>query len=306
MKQVKKKRNSVLIAFTLITILVSINLISAQTVVQKQPEQEQQRKGFFSSLWAGITNPIVLGVLFFAVIFVVIVFVIAIILVKIIRYLKLRTDLFYRMKNERIKNAKNQSRYLKSKAWWNINKNIPLRMVKKNEEGVLVITNPFAYYRGDYISHEGNVVIAMNIPNRKRWWIFPMVDLLILPNKENVDLTERKERGNEKVAKLRKIPLAKDLIQFLDNEILIYADSISFSGEFYFPVVKDTKGKIIDLAMPIFQSLKDVAIEDYLYTQTTEFVELSRKAMDINPNIRATQKIGDKSQSVEVPESRPR
>lgn len=298
-----KKKGLYFVAYLLIGIFL-LNIISAQTIVQKnQPQQkEEEKKGFFASLWSGLTSPLFIGILIFAILFILFIFLIAYIFVKIIRYLKLRTDLFYRLKTERIKLSKNQSRYINCTHWWKIEKNVPIRTMKKNDEGELVISKPIAYYRGDFLSHEGNIIIAVNFPNRKKWWVFPMVDLLIIPNKRKVDVIQRIKEGKTEKTTIDNIPIAKELVRFLDNEIIIFAESITMSGEFFFPVVKDKEGKAIDLAMPIYQSLKDVVIEDYLYLQTAEFVEIARKSMDLNPNIRGYQKMADTNSSVEIPD----
>jgi hypothetical protein len=296
-----KKKVSLFIAFLIIGLLL-LNLISAQTVVQKEQPKEEEKKGFFASLWSGITSPLFIGILIFAIVFILIVFLIAFIFVKIIRYLKLRTDLFFKLKTERIKLAKNQSRYINCTHWWKIEKNVPIRTMKKNEEGELVISKPLAYYRGDFLSHEGNIMIAVNFPNRKKWWFFPMIDLIILPNKRKVSIVQTVKDGKIEKTEIDNIPIAKELARFLDNEIIIFAESISMSGEFFFPVVKDKDGKAIDLAMPIYQSLKEVVIENYLYCQCSDFVEIARKSVDINPHLRIAQKMSDTNSSAEIPD----
>ena len=296
------KRNGFYFVIFLIVSILLLNIVFAQTIVQKNQPEPEKKKGFFGNLWATITSPLVLGVLFFAILFILLVFLIAFIIVKIIKYLKLRTDLFYKLRTERIKLAKNQTRFSNCNHWWKINKNVPIRTMKKNEEGELIITNPIAYYRGDFLSHEGNIMIAVNFPNRKRWWIFPIIDLLIIPNKSKTSIIQSVKDNKVEKMVIENIPIAKQLIKFLDKEIIIFAESITMSGEFFFPVVKDKDGKAIDLAMPIYQSLKDVIIEDFLYLQCAEFVEIARKSMDMNPSLRFTQKSADTNSSVEIPD----
>jgi hypothetical protein len=72
---------------------------------------------------------------------------------------------------------------------------------------------------------------------------------------------------------------------------------------FYVPVMKSKEGKVIDLTLPTYDSLKGVVLGDYLYEQTTSFSQLAKKSMDINPYIRGAIKVSDTSQSVEVPSS---
>jgi hypothetical protein len=67
--------------------------------------------------------------------------------------------------------------------------------------------------------------------------------------------------------------------------------------------LKSQDGKIIDLSLPVYVSLKQVVLGDYLYEQTDEFGKLAKQSMNINPNLRYQMKAGDSSQSVEIPSS---
>lgn len=304
MTSLKKKGVFFLVILILGTLL--INFVSSQTIIQTQQPEPEQKAGFFSTLLGVISSPLFIGIVVVGLVIVGLTFLLAWVIIKIIKYIKLRTDLFYKLKIERVKMAKNQSRYTNVKHWFKIDKNVPIRMIKIDENNVPIITNPVAYYRGDYISHEGNLMIAINLPYRKRFWIFPITDILVIPNKEDVETTEQEEKNGKKseVTKLVKIPVAKDLVKFLDREILIYGESITMSGTFFMPVVKDKDGKVLNLSIPIYKAFKEVVAEDLLYTQTSQFVDLTRKAVDMNPNLRYATKLGDQNQAVELPDRR--
>jgi hypothetical protein len=294
-----EKRSILIIIFLIV--LFSIQFINSQQQIRVQDQQPKEEKGFFDSIWDTVTSPLFLGIFLFVVIF----FLFAvgfIFLIKwLLKYFKQQNDIFFKLKQDRIKLSKTHRSY-NSKHWWKIKKNTPIRLVKK-EDNKLSISNPIAYHRGNYTTHEGNIIISMNIPNRKKFLFFPSTDLLIIPEREKIDITMKDERGKPYSITIDKLPRARDIIQFNESEILIFAESISNSGEFFIPVLKSKDNKIIDLTLPIYQSLKEVIIGEYLYNQSADFVDVAKKSMDLNPNIRAIQRTSDSNQNIEIPDS---
>lgn len=278
-------------------LILILNLVFAQTIVQVPTKQTEEKTSWFS--FSFLKSPIFLGLVFFIIIAMVIAIVIFIIIRWAIKYIKQRSDLFYKLKIERIKLSKIHSSY-PSKHWFHTDKNTPIRLVKRINNNPM-ITSPIAYHRGDYISNEGNYILALNFVNKKKWFIFPITDLLVIPNNQKVKLVQRDKEGKKTNETIISLPKADDILKFHSREILIYADSISHSGMFYIPVIKSNEGNVVDLALPIYQTLKSVVLEDYLYETTSEFASLSKKAMDLNPHIRAIQKTSDSNTSVELP-----
>lgn len=273
----------------------------AQQVIQVPQQQAPKKSGFLSATFGFLKNPIfwwiVIGLVFLTAILVGLFF-----FVKwIIKYFKERSDIFWRLRAERIKLAKIQKRYPSSNHFLKVSKNVPIRLVRKENDGHLTITSPVAYHRGDYTSHEGNVILSMNLKGNKKWFILPITDLLVIPNREKVEITQKDKKGKPMIVEIENLPKAKDIINFNDNEILVFAESLSNVGQFYVPVLKAKDGKIIDLSMPTYQTLKEVVLGDFLYEQTSSFSNLAKKSMDINPYLRYQIKAGDSSQSVEVP-----
>lgn len=269
--------------------------VMAQTIVEV-PRDEPQTNSFdraFNFLKSKVILTIIIGL-----VIVIGLMVGAFFLVRwLVTFLKRRNDIFYKLRKERIKLASTHRRY-PAKAWFRVHRNTPVRLVRK-EGDKLNISSPIGYYKGDYITPEGNFIISMNIVGFKFWLFFPVTDLLIIPNRKEV---KYKNPGSNK-DQTASLPLAKDVIQFNENEVLIFAESISNSGMFYVPVMKSKEGKVIDLTLPTYDSLKGVVLGDYLYEQTTSFSQLAKKSMDINPYIRGAIKVSDTSQSVEVPSS---
>lgn len=300
MVRIKKK---VLGYFTVIFIilLVILPFISSATVVVNQPP-EPKKPSFFETYFGFLLSPLFWGfVLFF--ILILLCFVGLFFLVRwIIKFLKSKSDIFFLLRKDRIRLAKIHRSYRSSKHWFKVYKNIPIRLVQKLN-GKLNVSSPIAYHRGDYTTHEGNVIICMNLRDDKKWFIYPITSLLIIPDKESVDIMKKDKKGKEEIITIDNIPRAKDIVQFNEEEILIYAESISSIGMFYVPVLKAKDGKIIDLSLPVFQSLKDVVLGDYLYHQTSDFVVVAKKSIALNPNLAYSIKDKDSNTNVEIPQT---
>jgi len=108
--------------------------------------------------------------------------------------------------------------------------------------------------------------------------------------------------GKTEKIEINNLPKATDVIKFNEDEILIYAESLSNVGMFYVPVLKAKDGKIIDLSLPVYQSLREVVMGEYLYSQTDEFTKIAKKSIDMNPSLRFQSKLSDSNQSVEIPQ----
>lgn len=273
-----------------------INFVSSATVVQVDSPQPAQGKGFIRSV---LTNTyfwlILIGIVVLVCILVAGFFVAR----WVMNYIKNRNDVFFRIRKERIKLAKIHKTY-ESTHWMKYTKNTPIRL-GKTKNGQLNLSPPIAYHRGDYVTQEGNMIIAMNMEGRRKFFhLLPDTDILIIPNKEKAQIEQRDINGKRVILTIDNIPTAKQIVQFNRNEIIIHAEAISKVGLFFLPVLKDANGKILDLTLPIYSSLKDAIISDYLYEISTEFTKLSKEAMGINPNIRAYQKTNDNNQSVDL------
>lgn len=218
----------------------------------------------------------------------------------LVQFIKLRTDIFWKLKSKRVQLAKVHRTYPSTK-YFKFKKNTPIRLVRRTQEGKVKISNPIAYHKGDFTTHEGNMVISFNMIGNSHFFIFPKVELLVIPNKESVTVAQKNKLGKKANKIIDNLPNAKDIIQFNENEILLYAEGISNTGMFFIPVLKSKDGKIIDLSMPTYESLKEVVVGDYLYEQTDEFSKVAKKSMDLNPNLRYATKVADTSQTVEVP-----
>lgn len=277
--------------------LILLNFVSAVEVVEV-PQDTPKEEGALSGMFAFLKSPVFWGAMVVICLAVIFIFIIFLIIRWAIQFLKVRSDLYWRVRKERIQLAKAHRSY-PSKHWYRIEKNVPIRLVRV-WNGKPEISKPIGYHRGDYTTHEGNLIIAMSVIGRKKWLMLPEVDLLVIPDKISLKILQTTEKGETQSVTMDNIPVAKDIVKFNENEILIYAESMSKIGLFFIPVIKSKDGKVIDLSLPIYTTLKEVVLSDYLFEQSSEFVSIAKKAIDMNPNIRAVQKIGDQNSAVDL------
>lgn len=292
-------KKEILVFFIL---LIYINSILAVTVVQQtEPPKEEEKSSFFGFLKSPIFWWAVIGLIVLALLGIGLVFFIK----WLVSFIKQRNNIFYRIKMERLYMAKLHARYL-AKHWWKIEKNTPVRLIRNNN-GKAYVSEPIGYHRGDYTTNEGNILISLNLIGNNMWFIFPKRSLLIIPNKEEVEVQIGKEKdGKPKTTIISNIPKADTIVQFNPNEILLYAESVSQVGEFLIPVLKSKDNKIIDLSIPVYHTIKEVAMHELMYEQTDLFGKLSKKGMEVNPDIRARIKLADsQNQNVELPSGNP-
>lgn len=299
------KLEAVLIASILFAFLYLMPFASAVEVIQVQEPNQPQVVNPFENIGAFFSSSFfwwLVGIL----IIVIVLGVIGYFVVKwAIKYIKLQNDMFYQIRKERIKLASAQKRLPSSWTWykcWQYRHNPPIRLVRIDKEGKPHISPPVAYYRGDFQGHEGNLYISFNMKgNHYLWGFIPKTELLIIPNKKEMTIRIHKGRGETEDRKFENLPTVNEIVQFNPNEILLYADGISNTNYFYFPVLKTNDGKIIDLSMPIYAGMQELAVTEMMYSQTDMYAKSSKKIVELNPTVRYVSKTGDNNQSVEVP-----
>jgi hypothetical protein len=295
----KKVLKCLFIALMIFSFIVPL-ISSATTVVVNEPPPVKE-PSFFDKYFGFLLSPLFWGFVLFFIIFLLILVGIFFLVRWIIQFLKSKSDIFFLLRKDRISLAKIHKRY-SSKHWFKVHKNTPIRLVTKQNDK-LHVSSPIAYHRGDYTTHEGNVILCMNLSGKKKWFIYPVTDLLIIPNKEEVSIVKKDKQGKDEIVVLKNLPRAREIVQFNEDEILLYAESLSSIGMFYVPVLLAKDGKIVDLSLPVYQSLREVVLGDYLYHQVADFVGVAKKSMDLNPNLRYSIKDKDANTNVEVPQT---
>ena len=283
------KRAIPTVFFILVVILVFGNLVSSATVIQTGGEPVKEDSKLKSTFKKIFLSPILWGLLII-IFFIGLVGIGAYFFIKwIIKYFKEQRDIFMMLKRKRIKLARIHKRY-STRHFLRVSKNVPIRLVRKNGNRT-EISSPIAY----------NLIIAMNMDGMKKMFVFPITDLLVIPNKDTIIIHKKDKKGVDVSEIIENIPTAKEIVQFNEGEVLIFAESISDIGEFHVPVLKSTDGKIIDLSLPVYHTLREAIVDNYLYDQTSTFAVVSKKGMEINPFIRTVQKIQDSGQNTETP-----
>jgi hypothetical protein len=297
-----KKGANLVFTILFLALLFGIPLVSsAQQVIQVPTgDQPAKPKGAWDSFVSILKSPAFWWGLFIFLLIIGAIIGIGFFIKWLIGFIKQGDDVFYKIRKEKMKLAKAQKTY-PSKAWLKYEKNTPIRLMRKNSEGKAYLTKPIAYHRGDYTSHEGNIVIAFNMKGNEIMWVIPKTELLIIPNRKEINIDTRDAEGKSITVRLKNIPTAKDLVQFNENEIILHAESICNTGYFYVPVVKTENGEVLDLSIPTYATLKEVAIGNLLFEQTHEFVQVAKKSINMNPNLTYDIKRSDSNQSIEVP-----
>lgn len=284
----------------LLILLLIISFVSSAQTIQVQENPPPEKKSFFSTYFGFLKSPLFWWIIIIIIIVIILLICFFFFVRWLVKFLKSRNDIFWKLKSERISLSRLQKSY-PSSHFWKVYKNTPIRLVKKSDDGKMILTEPIGYHRGDYTSHEGNIIMNLNLKDKKKWFFFPVSDILVIPNKDKVEIKQISDKGKITTITIDNLPKAKDIIQFNPNEILIFAESLSQIGLFLTPVLKSKDNKIIDLSLPIYQTLKEVILGDYLYSQTGSFADLSKKGLEINPYIRSINKLQDSSSNVEIP-----
>jgi len=179
-------------------------------------------------------------------------------------------------------------------------KNQPIKI--QYMAGTRLVSKIIGYYRGHYYSNEGNLMLFFYC--QTKWLVLPKPDILVINKNAEMSyfvLKDRKDGKGEQVRERLTEQLPTDLDQWTENEIILFALGVDKDARtgFFFPVIKGNDGKIISMAFPTYQSLKNVILTSELYEQTDAFARVVRKAVDMSPSIKAYQKTADSSQTVE-------
>ena len=279
----------------LLLLLFSNNVYSAtqtiSVVENPQPKQEEVTIwGTIKSMWLPILLLIIIAV-------VVIWFII-----WLIKKIRDRRDLWIRIMKDKKELCRIHRDSWRIKKYFRYSQNCPIKLIYRNDNSIH--TKTIGHYRGHYISRDGNMTIMFNF--RRRWLVFPKPDIIMINMKSIMTLTKKvvKEVGNRKelVMETEEIELPHNIITFNPDEVIINAYSLDmdYRTEILLPVLKDINGNILNLGLPTFIGMKQIALEGYLYDQTDDYAKTLKKSLDINPLIKGFNKVSDNSSSIET------
>jgi len=223
----------------------------------------------------------------------------------IVKKLKQTKYPIYQLYCERRSIAKQHRDNHRFKSWFKPHKNHKITC-QYLENGILK-QKVIGYYYGDYYSNEGNHNIAFFQRGLKQWLIFPVIKVLLLNKKPSVSFEIEKIDKKTKIKTVEIITqnLPTNIDYFTEEEIILMGcksiDKIDEESLFYVPILASNKadGSQIDLSSYAYQQLTEVIKGEQLISSLNYFVQANKRALEINPMIRTTDKLGDSSNRIE-------
>lgn len=180
-------------------------------------------------------------------------------------------------------------------------KNTRLFLFYKNNSGK-IIKEVFGVYMGDFTDNENITWIAFaNRPVHFLLWFVPKTELIMCPQNDTIKIDKITDFEKNEYTSIE-IKIQKIAVHYLDSEIYIetsYIDKVNPEFDLYIPVIKDTKGKIIDPTHALFQVTEHLVLKKVQYDILNSYVSNIRKGMDMNIIMRGKKKLQDSEGSVE-------
>lgn len=234
------------------------------------------------------------------VIILIIIVLILLLVLYFVRKLKEKENVLISLSNERKQLCRQHRDKKRGTHYFKKTKNQPI-ICQYMDEGKM-IRRAVGFYYGDYFSKEGNRVIRFAVRNSAKWLIFPQLRLLLLNRTPSIMITESIDKETKKPKQI-KVELPYNVDHWLDTEIQLLGvksiDKLDRDGLFYVPIMADkTKGQL-DPQSFAYEQIKQVIVGEQMVTNLDNFVSASKKALDLNTEIRAIQKVNDSSSNIE-------
>jgi len=143
------------------------------------------------------------------------------------------------------------------------------------------------YYIGECITSDGyrNFLLF----NGRKYLFWKNTFIVKVNMNENLRIETRDAVGERKIQQYK---LPKDLIIEGESMIAIKGEGLDKAGYFFYPLIADENGNIVNMDLIAYTRSKEVALLDTLYQQTEDFANVQRQAINMNPNIRFKLKSG--------------
>lgn len=282
-------------------VLLGSYIVRAVEVVQNSdiPKQAPAEP----TIWTYLTP-----ILIIALVVILVVALITYIIWRILQWLKQNESEFHRIITSKRDLAKKHASRMYYRSLLKKKKNAPIKCLYKDREGNIK-TTVVGFYYGHYYSNGGTLYIAFS--NSALHWLLPFipkVELLMVNKNPSRTIRVKEEKkimksGKEKiVVEEVTVKLPTNIEHFQENEIILYAygiDNLRTGEEVYAPVLFDERtGEIIKSELYLYSQLQDVLLQDVLFTQAEGYSKNTKKAIDYNASIKATQKLGDSNGEV--------
>jgi len=156
-------------------------------------------------------------------------------------------------------------------------------------------------YMGECVTNDGYINILLW--KFKKWylfWIPVKVDFFDLVKESfiircNLNKIYKYKVKNEKTGEetTKEIELTHDIIIRDGDKILIRGVGIERVKYFFYPILRDKEGNVVDKKLEIFARERESALIDTMYTQVEDFANVSRELININPSVRFHVKTGE-------------
>jgi hypothetical protein len=285
----------------LIGLSVSPILVNAVEVVQKDIPTVVPSE---PSAWSYIV-PFLIGML----ILMIVLGILTYIIYRILKWLKQRESEFHNIIEQKRDLARKHSSKQYYRSYFKKTKNAPIKCLYKNSEGHLK-TTIVGFYYGHYYASRGNLYIAFsNSPLHWALWFIPKVELLMVNKNPYRRLKVKEEMKRTPSGKDRmevtevEVNLPTNIEHFQDDEIILWAygiDNLRTGEDVYVPVLFNEKtGEVIKSDVFLYSQLQDVLLQDVLFTQAEGYSKNTKKAIDFNASIKASQKLSDTNAEVQ-------
>jgi hypothetical protein len=138
------------------------------------------------------------------------------------------------------------------------------------------------YYLGECTTSDGYKNYLLWDSRKFLFW----KNTFILKVNRNKELKIETYDNDTKKRIIKTYTLPTDLIIEGESVIAIKGEGVDQAGYFYYPILTDKEGNIVNMDMIAYARAREVALLDTLYQQTEDFAKVQREAINLNPQVR--------------------